>query len=162
LLKVGFKAIGKLVGVPDVVGDTVGGVIGEALDKANPEGGRRMCRPKGKAPQPGCGTNVFKTQPYPVSGFPKAQLRNMHFLHPHMGGSLPVLVTTASSYIGYSTVRPSCKTDGKVLDVLPSPCSWSHDLPLYSALQLRPCAAYGKIPCAAYGKSTFRLFKRTR
>ncbi len=94
LLKTGVKVIGKVLGFPDIVGDTVGGVIGIALNKANQEGGRtHMRRPKSKAPQHGSGGTVYKTQPYPIHNSIYVQRRI-----PQMGGSSPFLLTDNSSF----------------------------------------------------------------
>ena len=89
LLKAGFKTVANIIGVPGEIGSAVGGLIGDALDKANQEGGsKHMRRPMGKAPQHGSGATVYRTRPYPTRALPKAQ----------MGGASPFLLTHNSSF----------------------------------------------------------------
>ncbi len=70
------------------IGDAVGGLFGNAMEKANQEGGSAKRRPTGKAAQHGSGSIVYKTQPYPVN------LKQISM----MGGSSPLLLTTNSSF----------------------------------------------------------------
>ena len=93
LLKAGFKTVANINGVPGEIGSAVGGLIGDALDKANPEGGiKHMRRPMGKAPQHGSGATVYKTRSYPIKSNIYVQPRI-----PKMGGALPFLLTHKSS-----------------------------------------------------------------
>ena len=89
LLKAGFKTVANIIGVPGEIGSAVVGLIGDALDKANQEGGsKHMRRPMGKAPQHGSGATVYKTRSYPIRALPKAQ----------MGGASPFMLTNNSSF----------------------------------------------------------------
>ena len=98
LLKAGFKTVANIIGVPGEIGSAVGGLIGDALDKANQEGGsKHMRRPMGKAPQHGSGATVYRTRPYPIKTNIYVQPRI-----PQMGGASPFLLNHNS---GFNSVK---------------------------------------------------------
>ena len=56
MLKGLFGKAAGILGVPDVIGNNIGGFIGDALDKANQEGAGRRRRPHEKQMQHGSGS----------------------------------------------------------------------------------------------------------
>ncbi len=56
MLKGHFGKAAGVLGVPDVVGNALGGFIGDALENANRKGAGRRRRPHGKHMQHGSGS----------------------------------------------------------------------------------------------------------